>query len=250
MIYQVQRGQHQLDGICVARFDDSIRFYGLTKLGDTNEGRQIITIDNLLQNDYEYYGEVILNQSDQQYYLIDYALSISRENEQIEGGSTWCFVKDDNKVSLLRIDIEKYPYVDDSDWRWLKRHMIRPIAKVHVRSDNQQLSQCDVVFYSNQTANDCWYIASESVPTTTTNDTLIPLLPTTTITNNNEGDLLIHVNYNDGILANGMIHFSNVQGIACNCVPVVNGLAVLAKTFIIGEPVGTILYGYNKVGML
>lgn len=182
-----------------------------TLYSGTTEGMNTIPREGLETDLNEYQGGSILTHEGQNYRLAWYR-NFNFNEGQMQAGGTYALVTNDDEIYIIRLDAEKYPDLDVSDWKWIRSRSLRLILKFSVTKDQQNLLTANKVYYLNSGLSSTKIVSPDSITDSTLyEDGDVKLLPEFTLIS---GTTACTVNTNENV--NGTAHIVNRVNMQCD----------------------------------
>ena len=219
-----------------------------TLYSGTTEGMNTIPREGLETDLNEYQGGSILTHDGQNYRLAWYR-NFNFDEDQMQAGGTYALVTNDDEIYIIRLDAEKYPDLDISDWKWIRSRSLRPILKFSVTKDQQNLLTVSKVYYLNSGLNSTKIVSPDSITDSTLyEDGDVKLLPEFTLIS---GTAACTVNTNESV--DGTARIVNRVNMQCDDqFSVVDGVGSFSFVCIDSTKPAScdILFGFTKVATL
>lgn len=256
--YYVANANHKFDLVNVSHTNDTI-VYRLFKLDNQATGTEI-PFEGLENNITEYSSGSVLTYNGNKYRLIHYR-SLNYSNGQLQCGGTYVVVTNDQFEYVIRVDSDKYPDINVSDWKYMRTRSLRPIFKFTITQNQQSWETINKVGYLNNDEQSTVFLTGDMFDSTIHNSddevTTLPsfdietkLIPTLTSCCNT---CLCQITISSGANVNGLVRFVNKDNVnIVDTVQIINGKCCMYGTKTFADLTGSadVLYGFAKVASL
>ena len=241
----VRNANHKYDLVNISYDSNMLVFRLFEAYYGPTDGMNTIPANDLIHNTTEYQGGSILTYEGQNYRQI-WMRNQSFEENQIHAGGTYMLATDDVSTWLFRLDAEKYPDLEISDWKYARSHSLRPIVKFILTKNNQNGTDIQKVYYLNSGIGSTKFIVPDTLDESTTyEDKDISIVPEIIVV---EGQSAITFNLNSSVA--GELHFANQKNlITPSAADIKEGVASISIQKLNESLPASfdVLYGFNYV---
>ena len=247
MNYLVKNANHGYDLVNIS-ISGTVAMLRLFRLyTGTTDGRPTIPRDGLETNITEYQGMSILTDTDGKVYMLNWYRKIEFTENQLQVGGTYAVVTNDTFNYVIRLDAEKYPDLEISDWKYIRSRSLRPIVKFTVCDSN--LLNCEKIYYLNSNVGSTKFITPDIIDASEVyEDKDVQLVP----------DCVVVFNGNTATISvdpavNGCLRFVDKSNMRIDdYAQLTNGSCTIpCEAVDASKPATcTVLYGFNKIGTI
>lgn len=145
--YFIKNSSNNIDLINISQSDDAIMIRLFGRYNGPTDNLTAIPRQGLETNMTEYPGGSLLTDTDGTNYTQRWVRSLKLEENQVQVGGTYLFCTNDDKNFSFRLDANKYPDLEISDWKWIRCHSLRPIVKFTMTHPGQNFSSMNKCYY-------------------------------------------------------------------------------------------------------
>lgn len=242
MNYQVRNSGHQYDLIAVSLSGNILMFRAFKRYTGTLDGMTIINNDNFYSDINKYPTQTSLIVFNGITYCLDWYRQLSFEENYLVSGGTYAVVKDDNTCRVLRLDLDKYPDTETSDWKYVRSRSYKLMVKFHLINNNKSWDSINWVFYLNGEFESTAFMFNGNIDSTIRNDIETYIFPEFTYSISNDRKLTLST---DTSVSGKLKIEEEIGNLPKKKYELINGNAVIDLP---NTPVKfDILFGYNKI---
>lgn len=182
--YLVKNSSNSIDLINISQSDDVIMIRLFDRYNGPTDSLPIIPREGLEINITEYQGGSLLIDTDGTNYTQRWNRSLKFEENQVQVGGTYLFATNDKMNFSFRLDADKYPDLEISDWKWIRSHSLRPIVKFTMTREGQKFSEMSKCYYLSSGMGSTKFITLDTFEEGVYEDKDIKLIPEFTATLN------------------------------------------------------------------